>query len=522
MESEHQNNGLKDQLKIRLRESNPSYRYYKSIFNLTAEMIVVSDGYQIIDANSAFLSFFENMGIDIYDSTFSLANQFLKIDKYGYIYEGYLERSWFENVLAQEKEHYKVGINGLEKIHTYSITVRELEASDGIYVITFTDVTDLMSYRGVLEEGVRTSNYEKEKTQYILDQYNEAIDTSNLVARCTLEGKLTYVNDALCTTLQYKKEELIGQSVEIMFEHDSEIMCRQIAWNSVHSGEIWKGVLKNIGKYGSIHHFATTIIPIKDQDDRIIEILSIRHDMTETVKAKEEAVKTLEAKTKFFDQVSHELRTPLNAIVNFTDQALESYDEIIEDEGSRLLVKRYLERAYANAENLLELINSLLDIAKMKSGKTTFNVERNNVVHLVREAYENCAGLERNSGVDYTFVSDEDEVFIECDKFKTKQIITNLISNALKFTKSGSVQIRVLSLADDCRIEVHDSGIGIPKEKLGLIFEPFEQVRDHGFGTGLGLNIVREYAQAMNIRLEVESDEGAGSCFCLIAKKISL
>lgn len=522
MESENQNIGLKDQLKMRLRENNPSYRYYKSIFNLTDEMIVLSDGYRVIDANRAFLSFFEGVGIDVYAPTFSLASLFLNIDKYGYIYEGYLGRSWIENVLAQEKEHYKVSMRSKEKIHTFSITVKELEESGDIYIVTFTDVTDLMRYRGVLEEGVRTSNYEKEKTQYILNQYNEAIDTSNLVARCTLEGKLTYVNDALCTTLQYEKEELIGQSVEIMFEHDSEIMCRQIVWNSVHNGEIWKGVLKNIGKYGSIHYFATTIIPIKDQENRIIEILSIRHDMTEMVKAKEEAVKTLEAKTKFFDQVSHELRTPLNAIVNFTDQALESYDEIIDDEGSRLLVKRYLERAYANAENLLELINSLLDIAKMKSGKTTFNLERNNIVHLVKEAFDNCAGLERSSGVDYKFVADENDIFVECDKFKTKQIITNLISNALKFTKNGLVEIRVLSLAQECRIEVHDSGIGIPKEKLGLIFEPFEQVRDHGFGTGLGLNIVREYAQAMNMRLEVDSDEGEGSCFCLISKKISL
>ncbi|MDD3060829.1 MAG: PAS domain-containing sensor histidine kinase, partial [Sulfurimonas sp.] len=341
------------------------------------------------------------------------------------------------------------------------------------------------------------------------------------VARCDLQGNITYVNDALCATLEYNKEELLGKSIAIMFEQNSEIMCQKIAWQNVYNGDIWKGIVKNIGKYGSVHYFATTIIPIQNKENQIIEILSIRHDITEMVKAKEEALKTLEAKSKFFDQVSHELRTPLNAIVNFTDQALESYDEIVTDEESRLLVKRFLQRAYANAENLLELINSLLDIAKMKSGKTEFKHEPHNAIILAKEAFENCFSLQQYEEVAYSFETLEQEVFIECDGFKLKQIITNLISNALKFTKSGYVKVRVSSTPTECSIEVFDTGIGIPKDKINTVFEPFEQVRDHGFGTGLGLNIVREYAQAMHMKVAVDSQENQGSCFGLVAKKLA-
>ncbi len=520
MPQENRDATLKDQLKSRLRESDPTYRYYKSIFHLTDNMIALSDGYRIVDANKAFSDFFAAIGSDVFDPDFRLSQQFLIIDKYGYVYEGYLNAPWFKTVLSGEKEHYRVGISGPDQIYTFSVSVSLLDPSENIYVITLSDVTDMMSYKCVLEEGIRVSTHEKEETQYILSQYYEAIDTSNLVARCNLDGIITYVNDALCEALDYMPEELVGQNVSIFFEGNSEVMCEKMAREKIYNGEIWKGVLKNRDKFGGAHYFATTIVPIKNADNTIIEILSIRHDITDMVKAKEEALQTLEAKTKFFDQVSHELRTPLNAIVNFTDQALESYDEIVEDEVSRALVKKYLQRSYANAENLLELINSLLDIAKMKSGKTVFDIAEHNAVSLAREAFENCSSLHKNSSIDYRFKAEKSVIPIECDSVKFKQIITNLISNALKFTTNGFVEIRLEEKSDICVIEVEDSGIGIPSEKLSYVFEPFAQVRDHGFGTGLGLNIVREYAQMMEISLDVRSVEGAGSCFTLRAKKI--
>lgn len=518
MENDINSLSPKEQLKITLKADDPTYRYYKSIFHLTDGMIVLTDGDRIIDANKSFSDFFIKIRVDVFDPSFSLSNHFLSIEKYGYVYDGYLNQKWFDTVLGAEKGHYKVGISGADKIYTFSVAVARLDPNHEIYVITFSDVTDMMSYKCVLEEGLKTSKYEQEETQYILSQYNIAIDTANLVARCNLDGVITYVNDALCQTLHYSSDELIGNCVSMLFEEEGDVMCQKMSWESIHKGNNWSGVMKNIGKYGNIHYFDTTIVPIKNQENRIVEILSIRHDITEMVKAKEEALLMLESKTQFFDQVSHELRTPLNAIVNFTDQALESYDEIFEDEVSRDLVKKYLQRAYSNAEQLLELINSLLDIAKMKSGKTIFNIRPYNAVSLIQEAFDNCSSLHKNPNIDYRFKSVKSVIAIECDGVKFKQIITNLISNALKFTTEGFVEIRIEEYEHECVIEIEDSGFGIPNEKLFLIFEPFAQVRDHGFGTGLGLNIVREYAEAMQMSVAVRSELGRGSCFTLRGK----
>lgn len=503
----------KDRLKEHLRSSDPEYRYYKSIFHLMKGMIAITDGYTIIDANQAFVSFFTALGIDVRDAEFDFSKTLLKIDKYGYVYEGYLNVSWIEHVLYGTKDHYRIGMSGKKSIQTFSVTLNVLDASLGVYVMTLSDVTDMMSYKCVLEEGIRSRTLEKEQTEYKLKQYDIAIDASNLVARCDLDGTILYVNDALCDVMGYRSDELIGSNVSIFFDGDDDVMCHQKTKSLLEQGKIWKGVLKHIGKNGKFHYFAMTIVPIMDMDGSLSEVLSIRHDITEMVEAKEEALHLLEAKTKFFDQVSHELRTPLNAIVNFTDQALETYEEIVEDEGSRQLVKRYIERTYANAQHLHSLINSLLDIAKMRSGKTRFSIQTHPGAALVREAYENCTGLSKNPHVKYTFEADDSSMMVRCDSVKLKQMVINLISNALKFTADGFVSVRVIRKNDECLVEVRDSGIGIPNHKLNAIFEPFEQVRDHGFGTGLGLNIVQEYAQAMGMRLEVDSQEGVGTIF---------
>ncbi len=119
----------------------------------------------------------------------------------------------------------------------------------------------------------------------------------------------------------------------------------------------------------------------------------------------------------------------------------------------------------------------------------------------------------------YRFITTKSVINIECDSIKFKQVITNLISNALKFTTEGFVEVRIKDVNGECVIEIEDSGIGIPEDKLLIVFEPFAQVRDHGFGTGLGLNIVREYAEAMNMSVSLSSKVGKGSLFEIKAKE---
>lgn len=512
---------FKERLKQRLKTVDPTFRYYKTLFHLTSDLIAVTDGDTVVDANRSFVDFFAGMGMDVLDGDFSLSAAFEKIDKYGYVYDGYQGRRWYESVFRQDKDYYRVGISGADRLHEFNIALQKLEPCEDVFVVTMTDITRLMGYRSALEANLRTTVQDREEAQFMVQQYDRAINAANLVSKNDLNGKLTYVNEAFCRTLKYEREELIGQSVEIFCTTDEDGACFESIWREVQGGNIWKGILQNIDKEGNRHHFDATIVPIRNQNGETIEYLAIRHEISEMVRAKEEAIETLEAKTRFFDQVSHELRTPLNAILNFTDQALENFDQIAHDEEDRELVRLYLQRAYKNSENLLSLINSLLDIAKLKARKQTFAMGQYELVELAREAFENCSSLNKNDGVRYVFNTNVSAVWIECDPLKLKQIITNLISNALKFTKAGFVEVRIRKEADGCFVDVEDSGIGIPAEKLASVFEPFEQARLHDPGTGLGLSIVREYAQAMGMELSISSTEGKGSCFTLKTEKFS-
>ncbi|TDA62384.1 PAS domain-containing protein [Sulfuricurvum sp. IAE1] len=211
---------LKEQLKQRLRDNDPAYRYYKSIFNLVSDLIALSDGERIIDANSRFTSFFARAGEDVFAPDFVLSRHFEPIDKYGYVYEGYEGKRWFEHVLSNQKEHYRVGIVAEDKLHSFNIALAALEPVEGIYVITMTDITEMIGYKNSLEEGLRNSVEDKREAEFLLRQYDYAMNVSNLVSRSDPDGNLTYVNDAFCAVLGYDREELIGENVLVLCPPD--------------------------------------------------------------------------------------------------------------------------------------------------------------------------------------------------------------------------------------------------------------------------------------------------------------
>lgn len=507
--------------KQKLREIDPTFRYYKSLFNITSDLITVTDGNVILDANAAFANFFIHQNINIFDPDFSFSNVFERIDKYGYVYDGYGMRRWFDTVMHGSNRHWRVAIADAQQVHDFNITVQPIELLEDVFVVTLTNITEEMDYKNVLEEGLRRSKKDKEEAWLLLRQYDHAIDVSNLVSKSDLNGTFTYVNEAFCKVLKYDREELVGESILLICPADQDDVCYEETWKTVEKGEIWKGIIENFDKEGEKHTFQATLVPIIDQEGNIVEYLSIRHEITEMVKAKEEAIRMLEAKSRFFDQVSHELRTPLNAIINFTDQALENFDEMFEDEESRALVKIYIQRAYKNSQSLVYLINSLLDMAKLNSGKETFTLGQHDAVALIQETYDNCSSLHKSTSIDYRLKINASIVLIECDPLKFRQVLTNLISNAFKFTKAGFVELGVEEKEREYWITVQDSGAGIPPDKLLGIFEPFEQASNQDQGTGLGLSIVSEYCKGMGLGLKCESILGKGTRFIVSAQKFT-
>jgi signal transduction histidine kinase len=218
-------------------------------------------------------------------------------------------------------------------------------------------------------------------------------------------------------------------------------------------------------------------------------------------------------KSAFLANVSHELRTPLNAIIGFTRIVMRRSQE-------RLEPKQYenLERILTSAESLLSLINALLDLAKVEAGRVELNPTEVRLAPVLEQCMRSVEPLIKETvtqGKDL----DPELPALWVDEEKLRQIVINLLSNAAKYTSSGSIQVRARSADGAVELAVSDTGIGVPADKLDLIFEEFEQAdarstREYG-GTGLGLAISRRLARAMGGDIRAESTPGAGSTFTL-------
>lgn len=230
------------------------------------------------------------------------------------------------------------------------------------------------------------------------------------------------------------------------------------------------------------------------------------------VKAIEVAEMASKTKSQFLASMSHELRTPLNSIIGFNRRILKKSADQLDDSS-----KKALEIIRRNAESLLAMINDVLDLAKVEAGKFSFEICSLNINILIRQTVDELEPLATQKSIDLHF----EEVSLPhvfADFNRLKQVMTNLVGNAIKFTLEGSVRISLaLEREGQVKISVADTGVGIPEEKLSSIFNVFEQAnaqRDQAIGgTGLGLAISRRLMEEMKGSIEVESKVGEGSVF---------
>ena len=273
---------------------------------------------------------------------------------------------------------------------------------------------------------------------------------------------------------------------------------------------------------GNTSWVLTTQVPLRDKDGRVAGLVGIGHDITELKKIQAEMQRAYEvaeaasrAKSEFLANMSHEIRTPLNGIVGMTDLALETKLDREQRE--------YLETVKVSADSLLTVINDILDFSKIEAGKMDLEHVDFDVRDSLESALKTLAVRADEKGLELLceVVPEVPEVALG-DITRLRQVLLNLVGNAIKFTNEGEIAVKVRQGARDGRelvlhFAVSDTGIGIPKDKLEMIFDPFAQAdssttRKYG-GTGLGLTISSRLVRMMGGQIWVESEEGRGSHF---------
>jgi len=437
-------------IKSYLKDQEKRELFYYDLLNSQENIIIVNDTKKIEHVNNAFFRFFDE---------YNTLDEFLKehncICDYFEKEEGYIYsfKNWIEYLLENQNTQHKVKIIKNNKKYIFNISAKKLQYSNQI-IITLNDVTNLET--------------EKEKVlelNTLLEDYKKAIDAGIIVSKTNIKGIITYVNEEFCKISGYTKEELLGKPHNIIRHPDVDSEIFKDLWETIQSGKIWKGEVKNKRKDGTAYYVKTIIAPLMNKDGEIIEYIALREDITDLVYAIQKAKEAEQVKMLFLSNMSHEIRTPLNGILGFTELLLKSKN-LPEKE------KKYINIIHSSSKALLQIINDVLDISKIESGNLTLEKKEFRPICSFKQAAELFKARAKEKKINYKIDLDFNLTgYIISDEFRIRQVISNLIGNALKFTpENGEVIFSVKQIAKNDKTStlcfyVKDTGIGIPKDK---------------------------------------------------------
>lgn len=424
-------------------------------------------------------------------------------------------------------------IEAIDRGQAASATLLNRTKEGRMYWINL-DIQPLLDEQGQLEgfQAIETEVTELVEAQRRADDalanlnaYQSALDEHSIITVADQFGHIEFVNDRYCEISGYSREELIGQSYKSVQSDMHDPSYFQKMRDTINAGHSWHGEVCNRAKDGSLFWVDATVVPLPATQTNKPRFVNMLYDITERKRtetelltAREQAESANRAKSSFLANMSHEIRTPLNGVIGVVGAL--SRTDLTHNQ------REMVDLIQSSGETLELLLSDILDVSKIEAGKFTLQPEPFDLRKTI-EATAQVIGIraeEKGLGFHVNFCPGTEGLF-EGDGVRVKQIVSNLASNAVKFTQKGQIDISITATnkADgscDVMISVKDTGIGFDEQTKNRLFARFEQadasITKNFGGTGLGLSICRTLTDMMGGQFLVTSEAGIGSLFSVI------
>jgi two-component system, sensor histidine kinase and response regulator len=444
----------------------------------------------------------------------------------GYTEAEVLQMSIYDFFTAEDAETLKIGFGKLVNGKTLTNELTVVRPDKTVVPIELSEkLIDENTLQGIMRDISQRKKAEAElsETRQLFSLFINHSPT--MIYMKDEAGRFVFANDLLERSFNVHESEILGKTNDTFVPEELAERVRRTDNIVLQTGQATQTV-EVVQMAGKMRHWLSHKFLVKNKKgEKFIGAIAIditdRHEMEVELKAaRDAALESDKLKSAFLANISHEIRTPMNGVIGMTDLLLNTSLNNLQQE--------YVDTIRHSSESLLAIINDILDLSKIESGKMRFNRTDFDVREVVESTAESFTQRARHKNIEIvTLIESETPQKINGDPGRLRQVLVNLIGNAVKFTETGEIKINVkIEDSDDeittLKFSVADTGIGISRENVKILFQPFMQVdnshtRQFG-GTGLGLTISKQIVEMMGGEISVESEPEKGSVFSFTAK----